>query len=148
MQKHFVVHPDTATLPALAVCAAHKQGKYEKMEKAVWEKGYRNNRNFSQENLEGIAKEVGLNVQKLKDDMKGECNKTIQQDQQQLASVGVQGTPAFYINGRYLSGAQPIENFKKIVDEELAKANDAVKKGVKPENYYAEVVMKQGKKSL
>jgi predicted DsbA family dithiol-disulfide isomerase len=137
-----------ATLPALAVCAANKQGKYEKMEQALWEKGYRNNRNFSQDNIDKIGKDVGLNVQKMNADMKGDCQKVIQQDQQQLAQVGVQGTPAFYINGRYLSGAQPIENFKRIIDEELTKANEAVKKGVKPENYYADVVMKNGKKSL
>ena len=34
--------------------------------------------------------------------------------------VGVNGTPAFFINGRMLSGAQPFEAFKKIIDEELA----------------------------
>ena len=35
--------------------------------------------------------------------------------------AGVSGTPAFYINGRMLSGAQPFEAFKEIIDEELAK---------------------------
>ena len=34
--------------------------------------------------------------------------------------VGVNGTPAFLINGRMISGAQPFEAFKKIIDEELA----------------------------
>jgi protein-disulfide isomerase len=33
--------------------------------------------------------------------------------------AGVNGTPAFFINGRMLSGAQPFEAFKKIIDEEL-----------------------------
>jgi predicted DsbA family dithiol-disulfide isomerase len=118
------------------------------MEELLWEKGYRNNRNYSQENIDAIAKEVGLNMSKFKEDMNGDCQKVIQQDQQQLATVGVRGTPAFYINGRYLSGAQPIENFKKIVDEELAKANEAIKKGMKADDYYSEVVMKNGKKAL
>jgi protein-disulfide isomerase len=36
-------------------------------------------------------------------------------------AAGVNGTPAFYINGRMLSGAQPYEAFKKIIDEELAR---------------------------
>lgn len=35
------------------------------------------------------------------------------------SSVGVQGTPASFINGKYLSGAQPFENFKEIIDKEL-----------------------------
>jgi protein-disulfide isomerase len=34
--------------------------------------------------------------------------------------AGVNGTPAFFINGRLLSGAQPFDEFKKIIDEELA----------------------------
>jgi protein-disulfide isomerase len=34
--------------------------------------------------------------------------------------AGVSGTPAFYINGRMLSGAQPFEVFKRVIDEELA----------------------------
>ncbi len=34
--------------------------------------------------------------------------------------AGVNGTPAFFINGRSLSGAQPFEAFKRIIDEELA----------------------------
>jgi protein-disulfide isomerase len=35
--------------------------------------------------------------------------------------AGVNGTPAFYINGRMLSGAQPFDAFKKIIDEELSR---------------------------
>jgi protein-disulfide isomerase len=34
--------------------------------------------------------------------------------------AGVSGTPAFFINGRQLSGAQPFEAFKRLIDEELA----------------------------
>ena len=36
--------------------------------------------------------------------------------------LGVTGTPAFFINGRMLSGAQPFEAFKVIIDEEVAKS--------------------------
>ncbi len=36
-------------------------------------------------------------------------------------TVGVQGTPAAFINGRKLVGAQPYETFKKVVEQELAK---------------------------
>jgi protein-disulfide isomerase len=31
----------------------------------------------------------------------------------------VTGTPAFFVNGRFLSGAQPYESFKRLIDEEL-----------------------------
>jgi protein-disulfide isomerase len=33
----------------------------------------------------------------------------------------VSGTPAFFINGRPLDGAQPFSAFKQIIDEELAR---------------------------
>ena len=36
--------------------------------------------------------------------------------------LGVTGTPAFFINGRRLSGALPYEEFKKVIDSELASA--------------------------
>jgi protein-disulfide isomerase len=41
-------------------------------------------------------------------------------------AVGVQGTPAVFINGRKIAGAYPFEMFKKIADEELAKKTGKV----------------------
>ena len=41
------------------------------------------------------------------------------------ARVGARGTPAFFINGRFLSGAQPIENFKTIIDDEIGNGEGA-----------------------
>jgi len=41
-------------------------------------------------------------------------------DMQAGNEAGVDGTPAFFINGRMLSGAQPFEEFKRVIDEELA----------------------------
>jgi protein-disulfide isomerase len=34
--------------------------------------------------------------------------------------MGVSGTPAFFVHGRFVSGAQPYEAFQKLIDEELA----------------------------
>jgi protein-disulfide isomerase len=36
------------------------------------------------------------------------------------SSLGVTGTPAFFVNGRFLSGAQSLDAFTAVVDEELA----------------------------
>ncbi|MCG8417317.1 MAG: DsbA family protein [Proteobacteria bacterium] len=146
--KHYVVHPQTATLPAQASCAAHKQGKFLEMEKLIWEKGYDAGRNFSQDNLDKMATELALNMDKFKADMKGECTQIVRKDQRELAQVGARGTPAFFINGRFLSGARPIDHFKKIIDEELKKANERVEKGTPVEKYYDEWVLKKGLKKL
>jgi len=147
--KHYIVHPQTATIPAYAACAAQQQGKYKDMYNQIWEKGFKAGRNLSKENMEKIAGELGLNMNKFKADMDSDnCKKQVQQDQAQLAKVGTRGTPAFYINGRFISGAQPVARFKAIIDEELKKVDAEVKKGTKLNSYYAEKVLKAGKKSL
>jgi protein-disulfide isomerase len=52
--------------------------------------------------------------------------KTLDQVKADMAegqSVGVTGTPAFLINGRKISGAQPFQNFKAVIDDELQRAD-------------------------
>ena len=95
-----------------------------------------------------LAKDLGLNLDKFKADIDGqECKAQIGKQQQELSTVGVDGTPAFFVNGRPISGAQPFENFKAGIGEEMKKAGDAIKSGVKPEDYYQKVVVEKGKKS-
>ncbi len=36
------------------------------------------------------------------------------------SDIGISGTPAFLINGYYISGAQPYQKFKKLVDKALS----------------------------
>jgi protein-disulfide isomerase len=148
--KNYVVHPQTATTPALAACAAHRQGKYSEMSALIWEKGFKANRNLGADNMNKLAAELGLDLAKSEKDMNGEsCKKTVQTEQAQLAAVGTRGTPAFYINGRFLSGAQPIDKFKTVIDEELKKANARIAKGeATVNNYYAKYVLGAGKKKL
>lgn len=43
----------------------------------------------------------------------------VQADVAEATKLGVSGTPGFFINGRFLSGAVPLEAFTKIIDEEL-----------------------------
>jgi protein-disulfide isomerase len=147
--QNYIVHPDAATTPALAACAANKQGKYAEMTNLIWEKGFKANRNLARDNMDKLAAEAGLDMNRYKADIDGdECKKAVQQDHSTLANFGVRGTPAFFINGRYLSGAQPIQNFKRIVDEELKKANERIQQGTKPEDYYAKFVLEQGLKKF
>jgi 2-hydroxychromene-2-carboxylate isomerase len=50
----------------------------------------------------------------------GRYTEAIRQDIEEGRRAGVQGTPAFFINGIPLFGAQPIEEFEKVIDAELA----------------------------
>ncbi len=143
--KNFVVHPQVATVPALASCAAGAQGKFVEMKNAIFDKAFPA-RDFGQDNMEKLAKELGLDMDKFKADMQGDrCKQQLAKDAKDVTAVGVNGTPAFFINGRYLSGAQPIENFKALIDEELKKADAS---GLDARAYYKKAVIDGGKKSL
>ncbi|MBA3818266.1 MAG: DsbA family protein [Deltaproteobacteria bacterium] len=147
--KHYLVHPDKGTIPSHAVCAADKQGKFKPMYELIWEKGFKANRDLGLENMQKLAQEVGLDMAKFKADMEGPCPALVKQDQAEVGKLGTTGTPAFYINGRFLSGAQPIDAFKSLVDEELKKATDRIAKGeATAASYYDEFVMKRGLKQL
>lgn len=78
---------------------------------------------LSPEKLQALATEVGLDKKQFdecvaKEQFKDAINKDIADG----TEAGVTGTPAFFINGRMLSGAQPFEKFKEVIDEELARA--------------------------
>jgi protein-disulfide isomerase len=163
--KQLVVHPQQATAGALAVCAANKQGKFLQMDQLLWDKGFKA-RQYDKDATDGgqtqrcwespagcpiilgFAQELGLNADKLKADMKGECQALIQKDQRDLQVLGVSGTPAFFINGRYLSGAQPIDKFVALIDEEMKKANEKIQAGTPAASYYQQVVLDKGLKQL
>lgn len=147
--KHYLVHPQQGTIPSHAACAAGKQGKFKQMYDLIWEKGFKAGRNLGLENMQKLAQEVGLDMARFKADMDGACTTQVKQEQAEMSRVGTSGTPAFYINGRYLSGAQPIDNFKRLIDEELKKANERIAKGeATAATYYDEFVMKRGLKEV
>lgn len=145
--KNFVIHDDYARLPALAACAAHEQGKFMPMFKELWVRGLRARQELTEERLLAIAADFNLDMKKFAADMYGPCEAKIRKDFEIFAAVGASGTPSFYINGRYLAGALPIARYRRVIDEELAKANRAIEAGAKVESYYDSIVA-SGKKNL
>jgi protein-disulfide isomerase len=76
---------------------------------------------LSDEKLKSLADEVGLDRAKFDECVvKQQFKADVDKDAAAGAEVGVTGTPAFFINGRMLSGAQSFEKFKEVIDEELA----------------------------
>jgi protein-disulfide isomerase len=112
---------------------------------AAYDLLWKNQQKLSDDDLLGYAKELGLNVDKVKTailDKKFLAEITADQD---LADeLQANGTPHFFINGRRLVGAQPIEKFKAVIDEEIKKAQDLLSKGVAPKDLYNEII-KDGK---
>ena len=124
------------------------------MYEAIWTHGYdayraeRDPTKLGAENMEKIAANLQLDMGKYKADLKA-CATEVAKDESQLRKVGISGTPGFFINGRYVRGAQPLPKFKALVDEELKKANERINKGeATAANYYQKFVFEQGKKSL
>ena len=128
-----------AMAAALAAEAAGKQGKFWEMH----DKLFQDPRALTDENFDKYAEEIGLDKAQFKKDMadKG-LEEKIKKQQTQGATLGARGTPAFFVNGRFLSGAQPFEAFKKIIDEEKAKAEKIAASGVAKKDVYGKVIEK------
>ena len=90
------------------------------------------------ENFEIWAGEAGVDKAKFKASFeKNEFASKIDKDMAEGKAVGVTGTPASMINGVFLSGAQPVDKFTAVIDEQLKAAQAKVASGVKPEKVYA-----------
>jgi protein-disulfide isomerase len=112
------LHPAARKVHEAARCA-NEQGKFWAYHDVV----YANAPKAEPADLKFYAKTVGLDVQAFEQCLSGGKFKTaVQKDVDEAMALGITGTPAFFINGRELSGAQPIEQFIRIIDEELARA--------------------------
>ncbi len=75
---------------------------------------------LSDENLKKYADSVKLDTKKFETCLSTDATKdVIAADTQEAGTLGVQGTPGFFVNGRFLGGAFPFEMFKEIIDKEL-----------------------------
>jgi protein-disulfide isomerase len=154
--KQLVVHPTNATAAALAICAANKQHKFAAMDRLLWEDGFKD-RKFDQNNcwstaagcpvVEGFARKAGADIQKFRDDMKT-CEPWLKGNMTALAKFGANATPTFFINGRYMSGAMPADNFAVVIDEEMTKAKARVQQGTPRAGYYDKWVVVEGEQEL
>ncbi len=102
-----------------AAACAGDQGKFWEMH----EKLFANQNALGVEQLKAYAVELALDSEKFNSCLdSGKFADAIAKDAKEGAALGVQGTPAFFINGRFLSGAQPFSAFAAIIDEELARS--------------------------
>ncbi|HEU5077169.1 MAG TPA: thioredoxin domain-containing protein [Polyangiaceae bacterium] len=98
---------------------------------------FANQKALTEENFEKWAGESGVDVAKFKAAVKsGKYAKKVDEDLAFSKKVGASGTPAFRINGVTISGAQPFDKFKEVIDKELAEANKLIAAGTKPEEVY------------
>src|SRR4051794_8402845 len=110
-------HPDARPAAEAAACA-EQQGRFWEYHKEL----FANSSRLSNEDLKSYAPRAGLDPSRFAECLDGHRMKArVDGDVQDGETAGVSGTPAFFINGRPLDGAQPFSAFKQIIDEELAR---------------------------
>lgn len=117
------IHPWAEQQAVAAACA------FDQDPDAFWKLHdyfYSNQREFDASNVKSKA-QVELRGTKVNLDTWSDCfdnEKTldkIRADQAEGAAVGVTGTPHFIINGHVVTGAQPLDRFKAVIDDELSR---------------------------
>jgi protein-disulfide isomerase len=110
------LHPQARAASEAARCAG-EQGKF-------WEfhdKIYAGDPDATGPTMQLYAQQVGLDATKFEACRTArKYQAPVQADIADGTKLGVSGTPGFFVNGRFLSGAQPLEEFTKLIDEELA----------------------------
>jgi protein-disulfide isomerase len=132
-------HQNAKPAAALARFAFEKGGnaKFWEAHAALFE----GQKNLDESGLQEIAKKLNLNWEQanaaIKSDKYGDA---INEDLDLGSEFEVRGTPHFFINGRRLSGAQPYEKFKEVIDAQLAVAKSVAAKGVPRDKVYRELM--------
>jgi protein-disulfide isomerase len=111
------MHPKAPALHAAAE-AAHRQDKFWEMHDLI----FANPRDTAPATFEKYAEQLGLNVERFRKDVaSASVKRKVDTDVAEAERLGVTGTPGFFVNGRFLSGAKPFGSFKQLIDEELKK---------------------------
>lgn len=111
------LHPQARQAAEAARCA-HDQGKFWEYHDELFAHAPK----AASDDLRRYAEQVKLDVAKFENCLSTGAHKAaVQKDVEEATRLGVTGTPAFFVNGRSLTGAQPFEAFARIIEEELTR---------------------------
>ncbi len=115
------IHPEAVAASLAAECAGEQDAYWEMHDKLFNEQGRWSGQANSIESYSAFAEEISLDTVAFDQCMEEErYAENISQNFQEGVDAGVTGTPAFFINGQFISGAQPYEVFQQIIDSLLA----------------------------
>lgn len=120
--KHFPLGFHPLAMPA---AKAYEAIALQSKEKAMkfQDELFANQRGLGSEKeafIEAMAKKVGADVARMKKDMESEkVTRLVNQDIEEGKAMGVRGTPAFLVNGIFVSGARPASDFNMIIERIL-----------------------------
>ena len=119
--KHFPLpfHAQARLAAEGSMCANAQNSKYFwKMHDTMFADQSR----LDRDNLIITAKKAGANEAEFKACLDaGKFKGSVDADVAEGTNIGVKSTPTFFVNGKLIAGAQPIEVFSEVIDEELAK---------------------------
>ena len=102
---------------ANAARCANDQGKFWQFRDSL----FANQGKLAPADLKATAKTLGMNTTQFDECFdKGKHEAEIKKDLAEGEKAGVDGTPGFFIDGRPLVGAQPLDKFSQIIDDEIA----------------------------
>jgi len=110
-----------STWAAEAAECANDQGKFWEMHDYLFShQGSENSGTFSKANLEKFAADLGLNTDQFNSCLESDkYAKAVAADLADGQKVGVSGTPATFVDGKIVVGAQPFSAFQTLIDQEL-----------------------------
>ncbi|HEX4496608.1 MAG TPA: thioredoxin domain-containing protein [Thermoanaerobaculia bacterium] len=112
-------HQNAQKAAEASLCALD-QGKFWEMHDAM----FADQSALGVDQLKAKAAGLGMNADKFNKCVdSGEKAATIAADQKAGSAAGVSGTPAMFVNGRFINGAVPIDQITTVVDDELRRAN-------------------------
>lgn len=109
------MHPQARKAAEASLCA-NDQGKFWEMHDAM----FQSQQQLSVDDLKAKATTLGLNAEAFNSCLdSGKYASQVAQDLQEGSAAGVSGTPALFINGRFINGAVPLEQITEVIDDEL-----------------------------
>jgi Protein-disulfide isomerase len=110
------IHPMAMGAAQAGRCAG-EQGKFWELHDAM----FADQAGLDRNGLAAKAKTLNLDEKQFDACLTNEKYKAqVQQDAQEGSRLGINGTPAFFINGVFLNGAQPESAFESIIKDELS----------------------------
>lgn len=114
---HYFIHGEPPKKSAVAAECAKDQGKFWEYTSLVFE-----DQKIDVDSLKAKAAQLNLDAATFSACLDSPAKLAEVERQNALGQQnGVSGTPTFFINGRMVVGSQPYENFKSVIDAELAK---------------------------
>ncbi len=115
------IHPYASKAAEASLCS-QEQGRFWELHDAM----FADQSALKIEDLKAKAAKLKLDANAFNACLdSGKFAKKVAQEVREGSIAGVGGTPAIFINGRFLSGAQPYPEVAKVIDEELKKGKEA-----------------------